>query len=104
MFNLFKKQEKGVGGLSLLIEGVAMIFVVGLLVMVLAITGGQMKNTTTDANALAAIANTTTSIITVPQYFTTIITVVIAVVLILLISLIIMGLRSSGLMGGMGGA
>ena len=97
------KTDKGVAGLTVLLSVVTMIFVIGLLVMIFALMGGELSDATTDATASSVINNTTTSIAGVTSWFPIIIVITAMVVLILLTVIIITAIRSSGLMG-QGGA
>ena len=58
----FGKQDKGVAGLTILLSLVTMLFVIGLLVMIFAMMGGELQDATTDATAIGVINDTTVSI------------------------------------------
>jgi len=44
--------DKGVAGLTILLSLVTMLFVIGLLVMIYALMGGELQDATTDATAI----------------------------------------------------
>lgn len=94
------KSDKGVAGLTVLLSLVTMLFVIGLLVMIFALMGGELQGATTDATAVGVINDTTTSISSVTDWFTIFIVIGAMVVLILLTVIIITAIRSSGLMAG----
>lgn len=92
------KQDKGVAGLTILLSVVAMIFIIGFLVMVFALMGSELQTATTDATADAVINDTTTAIAEVTDWFPIIITISVMVALILLTVIIIVAIRSSGIL------
>ena len=92
------KQDRGVAGLTILLSLVTMLFVIGLLVMIFALMGGELQDATTDATAIQVINDTTVSIATVPDWFPIFIVIGAMVVLILLTVIIITAIRGSGLM------
>ena len=94
------KQDKGVAGLTILLSLVTMLFVIGLLVMIFALMGGELDDATDDATASNVIANTTESISSVTDWFDIFIVIGAMVVLILLTVIIITAIRGSGLMAG----
>jgi len=94
------KQDKGVAGLSILLSLVTMLFVIGLLVMIFALMGGELQDSTTDATAIGVINDTTTSISSVTDWYPIFIVIGAMVVLILLTVIIITAIRGSGLMVG----
>ena len=96
----FGKQDKGVAGLTILLSLVTMLFVIGLLVMIFALMGGELQDSTTDATAIKVINATTTSISSVTDWFPIFIVIGAMVVLILLTVIIITAIRGSGLMAG----
>lgn len=104
---MFKK-EKGVAGLNIFLSVVATIFVLGIIVMAMALTGTTLVNsispTGAGQNVLAGgvINNTTAAMGSVTTWFPIWITIAAVVVLILMIVLIIAALRQGGLMGGGG--
>lgn len=96
----YLKRDKGVAGLTILLSLVTMLFVIGLLVMIFALMGGELQGATTDAVAIGVINDTTSSISGVTDWYTIFIVVGAMVVLILLTVIIISAIRSSGLMAG----
>lgn len=92
------KKDKGVAGLTILLSVVAMVFIIGFLVMIFAIMGANLSSNTTDNTSKAVIGNTTAAIATVPTWFPIIITIAVMVCLILLTVIIIVAIRSSGLL------
>ena len=94
------KQDKGVAGLTILLSLVTMLFVIGLLVMIFALMGGELQTSTTDATAIDVINATTSSISSVTDWFDIFIVIGAMVVLILLTVIIITAIRGSGLMAG----
>jgi len=97
------KYDRGVAGLTVLLSVITMLFVIGLLVMIFALMGGELQDATDDATAQDVINDTTTSISGVTSWFTIFIVITAMVVLILLTVIIITAIRGSGLMAG-GGA
>jgi len=96
----FGKQDKGVAGLTVLLSLVTMLFVIGLLVMIFALMGGELMDATTDVTAISVINATTDSISSVTDWYDIFIVIGAMVVLILLTVIIIGAIRSSGLMAG----
>ena len=94
------KQDKGVAGLTILLSLVTMLFVIGLIVMIFALMGGELQDATTDATAIDVINDTTSSISSVTDWFEIFIVIGAMVVLILLTVIIITAIRGSGLMSG----
>ena len=97
------KLDKGVAGLNVLLSVITMLFVIGLLVMIFALMGGEMRDAVeqdvaNNETAVTVINDTTTSISGVTSWFTIIIVITAMVVLILLTVIIISSIRSSGLM------
>jgi len=93
----FGNENKGVAGLTILLSLVVMLFVIGLLVMIFALMGGELQHSTTDATAIAVINDTTTSISSVTDWFDIFLVIGAMVVLILLTVIIITAIRGSGL-------
>lgn len=91
------RKEKGVAGLTVLLSLITMLFVIGLVVMIFALMGGELKGATTDATAIKVINDTTDSISGVTSWFGIFIVVGAMVVLILLTVIIITAIRSSGM-------
>ena len=96
----FAKQDKGVAGLTILLSLVTMLFVIGLIVMIFALMGGELQGATTDATAIDVINDTTTSISSVTDWFGIFIVIGAMVVLILLTVIIITAIRGSGMIQG----
>jgi len=96
----FGQQDKGVAGLTILLSLVTMLFVIGLLVMIFALMGGELDDATTDQTASNVISNTTDSISGVTDWYDIFIVIGAMVVLILLTVIIITAIRGSGLMAG----
>lgn len=94
------KQDSGVAGLTVLLSLVTMLFVIGLLVMIFALMGGELQDATTDTTAIDVINDTTSSISSVTDWFNIFIVIAAMVVLILLTVIIITAIRGSGLMSG----
>lgn len=95
-----QKYDKGVAGLTVLLSLVTMLFVIGLLVMIFALMGGELQDATDDATAISVINETTSSISGVTSWFGIFIVIAAMVVLILLTVIIITAIRGSGLMSG----
>lgn len=101
----FAKKDRGVAGLTILLSVVAMVFIIGFLVMVFAVIGAQLQNnvattTANNATAVGIVNQTTNALATVPQWFPIIITITVMVALILLTVIIIVAIRSSGILAG----
>jgi len=94
------KQDKGVAGLTILLSLVVMLFVIGLLVMIFALMGGELQDATTDPTAIQVINDTTSSISSVTDWYDIFIVIGAMVVLILLTVIIIVAIRGSGMMAG----
>jgi len=97
---LLGKQERGVAGLTILLSVIVMLFVIGLLVMVFALMGGELQDATDDATAIDVINDTATSISSVTDWFNIFIVITAMVVLILLVVIIITAIRGSGMLQG----
>ena len=91
------KQDKGVAGLTVLLSLVTMLFVIGLLVMIFALMGGELQGAVTGTVANQVIGNTTDSLSNVTDWFDIFIVIGAMVVLILLTVIIITAIRGSGL-------
>jgi hypothetical protein len=98
------KEKKGIAGLDLALSVITMIFVIGLLIMVYALMGGELQDATTDATAITIINDTTVAIADATDWFPIVIVITFMVVLILLTVMIVRAVRGSGLMGGEMGA
>ena len=94
------KTDKGVAGLTILLSLVTMLFVIGLIVMIFALMGGELQDATTDTTAIGVINDTSTAISSVTDWFDIFIVIGAMVVLILLTVIIITAIRGSGMMGG----
>ena len=94
------RHDKGVAGLTVLLSLIVMLFVIGLLVMIFALMGGELQGATTDVTAIAVINDTTSSISSVTDWYDIFIVIGAMVVLILLTVIIIVAIRGSGLMSG----
>ena len=97
------KTDKGVAGLTILLSLVVMLFIIGLIVMIFALMGGELMTATTDATAIGVINDTAQSISSVTDWFDIFIVIGAMVVLILLTVVIITAIRSSGMIAS-GGA
>jgi uncharacterized membrane protein YhfC len=95
----FGKNDRGVAGLTILLSLVTMLFVIGLIVMIFALMGGELQGATTDETAISVINATTSSISSVTDWFPIFIVIGAMVVLILLTVIIITAIRGSGMMG-----
>lgn len=91
------KTDKGVAGLTILLSLIVMLFIIGLIVMIFALMGGELKSATTDATAITVINDTYNSISSVTDWFDIFIVIGAMVVLILLTVIIITAIRSSGM-------
>ena len=91
------KLDKGVAGTTVLLSLVVSLFVIGLLVMIFALMGGDLQDATDDATAIEVINDTTDSISDVTSWYPIFIVVGAMVVLILLTVIIITAIRGSGL-------
>ena len=104
-----KNREYGVAGLEVLLTVIVMLFVIGFLVMIFALMGGQLEDAveddvTNNATAVKVINDTYTEIAGVTDWFGIIIVITAMVVLILLTVIIIQAIRSSGVVALGGGA
>lgn len=91
------KSEQGVAGLTVLLSVVTMLFVIGLIIMIFSLMGGELQNATTDPTAIQVINDTSQAISGTTNWFPIIIVITAMVVLILLTVIIITAIRSSGL-------
>ena len=91
------RKDKGTAGLNVLLSVITMLFVIGLIVMIFALMGGELQDATTDATATEVINETSTAIADVTDWFPIIIVITAMVVLILLTVIIITAIRGSGL-------
>ena len=102
--NKLLKERKGVAGLDLALSVITMIFVMGLLIMIYALMGGELKDATDDPTAKQIMNDTVTAVGSAPDWFPIVIVITFMVVLILLTVMIVRAVRGSGLMGGEIGA
>jgi len=91
------RRDKAVAGLNVLLSVVVLLFIIGLVVMIFALMGGELQGSTTDPTAIGVINDTTSSISGVTTWFPIIIVITAMVVLILLTVLIIGAIRQSGM-------
>ena len=100
--------EKGVAGLNVLLSVIAMLFMIGLIIMVFVIAGGKLQNVASDdlndSDAAAVINDTKTALGGVTDWFDIFIVLTALVVLVLLVVIIINSIRGTGMLGGEGGA
>jgi hypothetical protein len=99
-----KKLEKGIAGLEVLLSLIIMLFVIGFLVMIFALMGGELedavsKDVANNATAVKVINDTYTELASVTDWFGIIIVIGAMVVLILLTVVIISAIRGTGLVG-----
>lgn len=105
MKSLSLKKDKGIAGLNVLLSVIVMLFVIGLLVMIFALMGGELqdqviKDVANNATAVQVINDTYTEIAGVTDWYGIIIVITAMVVLILLTVIIIGAIRGSGLVAG----
>lgn len=98
------KKDRGVAGLTILLSLVTMLFVIGLLVMIFSLMGGELKDATDDNTSKDVMNDTSTSISSVTDWFSIFIVIGAMVVLVLLTVIIISAIRGSGLISGGGTA
>jgi len=91
------RKDKGTAGLNVLLSVITMLFVIGLIVMVFALMGGELQTATSDPVASSVINDTSSAISGVTSWFPIIIVITAMVVLILLTVIIITAIRGSGL-------
>lgn len=90
-------KEKGVAGLNILLSVITMLFVIGLIIMIFSLMGGELYNATDDETAQGVINATSVSIASAVDWFPIIVVITAMVVLILLTVIIITAIRGSGL-------
>jgi len=98
-----KLQPKGVAGLNIFLSLIAMIFMIGVIVMVFVLAGSNLEDTldaTDDADARLIINDTYQSLSDTTDWFSTFIVLGAMVVLILLVVIIINSIRGAGITGG----
>ena len=99
---LSKLNRKGVAGTEVVIQLMVAVFVIGLLAMLIAITGASLMDSTNNADAISIINDTIQSVSSVPDNFSLWLVVGGLVVVIGLIAFVILTLRGTGMMGGGG--
>ena len=97
---LSKLNRKGVAGTEVVIQLMVAVFVIGLLAMLIAITGASLMDSTDNADAISIINDTIQSVSSVPDNFSLWLVVGGLVVVIGLIAFVILTLRGTGMMGG----
>ena len=108
MRTFLKRKERGVAGLEVLLSVIVTLFVIGFLVMIFAVMGGELESeiqtsVTNNATAVKVINDTYTEIAGVTDWFNIIIVITAMVILILLTVIIINAIRGSGIVA-IGGA
>jgi len=100
-YNALNK-KKGVAGLNVLLSVIAMLFMIGLIVMVFVIAGAKLQSAVEDDSPEAALVINSTyqSLDDVTDWFPTFIVLTAMVVLILLVVIIINSIKGSGITGG----
>jgi len=93
-------KKKGVAGLNVYLSLIAMLFMIGIIVMVFQIAGSKLMDSTTDADAIASINETKQSLAESTGFFGTFIVLGAMVVLILLVVIIINSIRATGITEG----
>ena len=91
------KFDKGqMGGMNILTSLLISLFICGLLVMVIALTGGKLISAVDDNNSKTAINDTVNAVTSATDYFPTILVIGIIVVIVGLIAVVIVMLRGLG--------
>jgi len=108
MRTFLKRKERGVAGLEVLLSVIVTLFVIGFLVMIFAVMGGELESeiqnsVTNNATAVKVINDTYTEIAGVTDWFNIIIVITAMVILILLTVIIINAIRGSGIVAIGGG-
>ena len=93
------KNRKGIAGTEVVIQLMVAVFVIGLLAMLISITGASLMDSTTNAEARNVINDTIASVADVPDNFSLWLVVGGLVVVIGLIAFVIVTLRGTGMMG-----
>ena len=96
---LSKLNRKGVAGTEVVIQLMVAVFVIGLLAMLIAITGASLMDSTDNSDAISIINDTIQSVSSVPDNFSLWLVVGGLVVVIGLIAFVILTLRGTGMMG-----
>lgn len=97
------KNRKGVAGLDVFLSIIAMLFMIGVLIMIFLLISAELQDTTTvaaDATALNAINDTGAALDDAIDWFPIIIVLGAVVVLILLMVIVIRAIRGSGMLAG----
>jgi NADH:ubiquinone oxidoreductase subunit 6 (subunit J) len=102
-FNKLNK-KKGVAGLELFTGIIVSIFMIGIILMVLQISGAKLMGSTTDAGAINAINQTMLSTATATDYFPLFIVLGAMLSIVLMLVIIVRAIRGSGMVGGGEGA
>lgn len=92
--------KKGVAGLNVYLSLIAMLFMIGIIVMVFQIAGSKLMESTTDQDAIDSINETKQSLSESTGFFGTFIVLGAMVVLILLVVIIINSIRATGITEG----
>lgn len=99
------RKDEGVAGLNLLLSVAVMLFIIGFLVMIFSVMGGELtdsieEDVTTNATAVDVINDTVQELADIVDWFGIIIIITAMVVLILLTVVIIQAIRGTGYMTG----
>jgi uncharacterized membrane protein YhfC len=94
------KTDKGQAGLTIFLSLIVMLFVIGLLVMIFSLMGGELQGATDDATAKSVMNDTTNALSSATDWFAIFIVIGAMVVLILLTVVIITAIRGSGITSG----
>ena len=95
--------EKGVAGLNIFLAVIVMIFMIGLIVMVFAVAGNKLMQTSgLDNNSIELVNDTIIAIGESVDWFSTFIVLAALVVLILMVVLIVTSIRGTGYGGSEG--
>jgi NADH:ubiquinone oxidoreductase subunit 6 (subunit J) len=97
-------KKKGVAGLELFTGIIVSIFMIGIILMVLQISGAKLMGSTTDQGAIDAINATMTSTSTATDYFPLFIVLGAMLSIVLMLVIIVRAIRGSGMVGGGEGA
>lgn len=89
------KKDSGVAGTNVLLGLIIALFIIGLVVMVFVLTGGELEGATTDVEAIQAINDTGNAILGVTDWFDIFIVIGAIVVLVLLLVIVIGALKSA---------
>ena len=89
-------EKKGVAGLNVYLSLIAMLFMIGIILMVFQIAGSKLQDSVTDAEAIHSINETQVALSGATDFFPTFITLGAMVVLILLVVIIINSIRATG--------